>query len=558
LVKKFPKICALVLYVVPITAVEVSAQPYEPTSEYMLMDFEDTVLHDSAWVENIQPANTVMPAVGPKADSGKDTLELAVGEGRGGGNALRVVANKLPPTDKNPKGDNLPGFFVTMNKRGGGNISGYQGYMLPRGVRANRLEMWIKLPEGFRKTTSSNQPPVYPNHENAHIGTYNYNPTSDGWNSRLVESSNWHFYHHLFVRHDKAANGWVRVVINELSDHQRSLSGGTPPHNPTSPAGNYFETMTRIYFDPTKYFTDPEVSYPVKMLVDDIKFTYVPEPKDITVDFPGYVRGHRVEAQRAVGPDPSQVVKTDFQVMVRNNSINPVTGKISLAAHYSFRPELIDSATGKVADKTVTLAPKESKAYTVRVSPPDSTSEGKQRSVGVLFIPTTQILSDAQSTNRSLTNPLIERRASPMSGPHDGFVYSDFITVRAVSSRPSGGTPPDSEGGITCAIKPGEKLVDRLIAQDPDNNPITFSVVRAPEKGAITMNPNNGTFTYTPNKRLDTFDFFWYSVSDGSGSSPARAVWIIEGTKSECGIELPSSPGTPQHPAPRNLRLATE
>lgn len=58
-----------------------------------------------------------------------------------------------------------------------------------------------------------------------------------------------------------------------------------------------------------------------------------------------------------------------------------------------------------------------------------------------------------------------------------------------------------------------------LSGSDPDQNSITFSLNRQASQGVVTLNGNNGGFSYRPNSNSNGSDSFTFSVSDGIASS---------------------------------------
>ena len=50
------------------------------------------------------------------------------------------------------------------------------------------------------------------------------------------------------------------------------------------------------------------------------------------------------------------------------------------------------------------------------------------------------------------------------------------------------GTPNPVTGVVTGTV----------IATDPDNNPLTYTVAGNPTSGTVTLNPQTGAYTYTP------------------------------------------------------------
>ncbi|MBF0449742.1 MAG: tandem-95 repeat protein [Candidatus Magnetomorum sp.] len=68
-----------------------------------------------------------------------------------------------------------------------------------------------------------------------------------------------------------------------------------------------------------------------------------------------------------------------------------------------------------------------------------------------------------------------------------------------------------------------------LQAQDSDNNPLTFTMIQAPQLGYLILSDQStGEFTYTPTVNLNGSDYFTFKVSDGIvDSATARVdIWI--------------------------------
>ncbi len=70
-------------------------------------------------------------------------------------------------------------------------------------------------------------------------------------------------------------------------------------------------------------------------------------------------------------------------------------------------------------------------------------------------------------------------------------------------------------------------LATGLLANDtdPENNPLTASVVMQPANGTLSLS-SNGTFTYTPNANFAGTDTFTYRASDGTAQSAPATVTI--------------------------------
>lgn len=359
-----------------------------------------TEVHDKAWLGR-QPAGTVAPYVSPRGvDSGTDILSLARGAGRRGNDCLLVTS----PSEK----EGLPGFWVLRGKSTGrgqvGNLSTNDGYFA-FGQRVNRLSFWVRFDEGFRATSSA------ASKQNLHVGTYHFDPRRKGVRK---ESDNWHFYHMLQLRHDLASGRWIHVVLNDIPQHIRSRSLYHPAPNPTQPAGNYWELLTRFYVDCTPYFAPAEIPHPVRMWVDDISLDYAPEYRDVSVQ---------------IKPPASPIVTgqtTTLQVEVYNGLQQQVTGQIGHRSYYTWTPNLVDSRTGKSAHKaTVTLYPG-ANYFDLMVTPRSTMKRGDTLVHAVVFVPKTQLTQGSVSH----ADPAVRLDAYfGVGGPCDSTVASDQITL---------------------------------------------------------------------------------------------------------------------------------
>ncbi|MEY4630094.1 MAG: hypothetical protein RIQ81_214 [Pseudomonadota bacterium] len=376
--------------------------------EFTLLDFESSELQDGAWVKR-QPRGTAHTFVGPKGDSGKDLLSLAPGEGRRGSTALLV--------ESPDKAAGLPGFWVMRGLGAGyGNATDRRGYFLPEGKRANQVEFWVRFQRGFRAKASSSPTITYPNHLNFIFGTYHFDPRKIGGGTPVKESDNWHFYHQIFVRHDRADVDWIRVVLNEVPQHQRGISA-VPAVNPTMPAGNYYEIMTRFYIDSHRYFADPEIEYPVKMWVDDIKFRYVPPQHKIAAAFDGYQNGASVNV--------SASGEKSFAFTLMNYGDSDVEVRVAPTMGAQVKNSIVDQSGAVMRNVTIPAGGTVPGRMLLNFEPGTS----MQRSFGISAVPLEQILSDSTSNHRSLTDGNVEKRWNNGPGPNDAEAKGAFLRI---------------------------------------------------------------------------------------------------------------------------------
>ncbi len=401
-------------------------------SRFVVMDFEDGVLHDEAWLLS-QPDDHVDFFVGPKRSEAPDldVLTLAVGEGRNGGNAMLVEA----PTAASW----LPSFWVfkSRNSRGAytARLNDESAYMVPYGQRANRLSFWLRFEEGFRRNWGAGEPPQYPFHQNLHVGTYHFDPrrigpTYPGDGNGVVESDNWHFYHQVVLRHDSANGDWIHVVLNQFPQHIRNYSGSTPPNNPTELAGGYWELLTRFYVDNYPYDSDPETPYPVRMWVDDIEFLYVEEDPGMSITFGG------IPDQPVPGLGAFEVplgTERAFSVLFANTGSRDLYGTITDTSHKDLDVVLTDFGGAPIAMDDYFLPIGSSQLLTLTIHPRLSMVTGRDEYVGLSFTAHDQITPDpdipSDAASVSFSSPYVERRWQPQTGPQDAVVAGDHFRV---------------------------------------------------------------------------------------------------------------------------------
>ena len=69
-------------------------------------------------------------------------------------------------------------------------------------------------------------------------------------------------------------------------------------------------------------------------------------------------------------------------------------------------------------------------------------------------------------------------------------------------------------------------LEGKLKARDPEDEPMTFTLVRSPKRGQVEIK-EDGSFTYTPKKNKVGIDSFVYSATDASGKVSREATVTI-------------------------------
>jgi hypothetical protein len=475
--------------------------------EHVIMDFEDGYLPDRAWFLS-QPIGTSGFYVEPKIDSGADTLSLAVGEGRNGSDAMLVEANATT--------QGLPGFHLLNGTAQYGYVGSVtndaEGYMLPRGMRANRFEFYVRFQHGYRTNQAAGSILSLTNRVNMHLGTYHYDPGLPG---DRRECYNWHFYHHIMLRHDLADTNWLHVVLNECPQHQRSLSP-LPVANATKPFGNYWEILTRCYFDGHPYFSDPEIPRPVRMWIDDITLSYVPEPDNIGMQIENYIDGQEITLTNSG--------TYQFALRIQNRGPYTVTGNLVQTTAYWYDPELLDESGTGMQDTNLVLQYNESTNMIIQISPRTNLVYGRLDYAGLLFVPKDQYnRSSATNGCPTFADPYVEKRNFIDPGTHDAVVYDTHMRIRIGTM--TGNDRPTALGGVTCHVLQDTVFTNRIKASDPDRDPITYSIVTQ-DGTNVMLNATNGVYTFHPDAGFTGLYTFQYLVNDGQSNSDVAVTWF--------------------------------
>jgi hypothetical protein len=112
----------------------------------------------------------------------------------------------------------------------------------------------------------------------------------------------------------------------------------------------------------------------------------------------------------------------------------------------------------------------------------------------------------------------------------DTFIYriTDGKGGLAVGSvrvdRNTGSNHAPVAESYSMSVMANQSLLLPLPASDPDGNPLTYTVVQAPQHGTLMGSGNSRT--YTPANNYNGPDFFTFKVSDGSLESPPATVTL--------------------------------
>ncbi|WP_394510071.1 tandem-95 repeat protein (plasmid) [Priestia aryabhattai] len=85
---------------------------------------------------------------------------------------------------------------------------------------------------------------------------------------------------------------------------------------------------------------------------------------------------------------------------------------------------------------------------------------------------------------------------------------------------------PPITSNVSFTIAEDSTLINRIVAVDPDGDPLTFSLQTTPGNGVAVVN-EDGTFSYQPNLNFNGTDQFTVLVSDGQGGTAVSTVTVI-------------------------------
>jgi hypothetical protein len=498
---------------------------------YTLMDFSDGVVHDAAWAST-QPNGSRVVIIDGKGDSVVDQFSIAVGEGRNGSNALRV--RSVPSSTG---GDNLPGFWLIpyiKTASGLATAKDSRGYMVPPGTRVNRFGAWLKFPPGFQQSYTQSIV-AGTRYFNFNIGTYHFDPGKISGSADVKESDNWHQYYQVTLRHDIAQGEWIHMLVNEMPTHQRGNSQYGVPNTITATAGGFWATLTRLYFDVNPYKSNPEVPYPVDMLVDSMYVDYVDEDMGLDLQIENFGDGQ--EFACVIGQEYT------LDVTLTNSTDSAVTGVLYRRSHYSMKPQLLDAVTGLNANNTtVTIAPNSSKSFLYKITPGNTVTY----LTGIVFSPSSQNTtpSGALQPNLSDSNSAVSRAVYGYYSPMDGKLVSASIRLRPQTAVTLP-LEPWSRGGKVYYGAVGGNITGTLPASSPSGKTMTFSKVSQQSTGGNITIDADGNFTFVPAAGFEGAYFFRYVINDGYQDSNTFGAWVYAG-EDEGGGGVDPQPPAPE------------
>ncbi|CAM5224810.1 Ig-like domain-containing protein [Alishewanella longhuensis] len=73
---------------------------------------------------------------------------------------------------------------------------------------------------------------------------------------------------------------------------------------------------------------------------------------------------------------------------------------------------------------------------------------------------------------------------------------------------------------LSLSTNEDQPISNQILANDIDGDSLAYVLSTAPSNGALVLNPDTGTFTYTPNANYNGSDSFVVTISDGQAAAP--------------------------------------
>jgi hypothetical protein len=276
----------------------------------------------------------------------------------------------------------------------------------------------------------------------------------------------------------------------------------------------------------------------------------------------GAMHQEDVAASVAAGPDPDPI-PTPFHIDLFAPDRFTIYEGESTTLHWRITDPLsstttsIDRGIGTVATPnagSVTISPATTTTYTISTS---NGASARSQPVTVTVLPAAPV-TDSQSVLVPLNQPQAitltarDPRSLPLtwqivsapgkgslSGTAPNLVYmpgKDFAGSDEFTVRTSNGSLVSNLASVRLFIRPDAPVADsqaveipsgrprqiRLTAMDPDNEPLTWSIVSPPSHGSLSGTPP--LITYTPSPGYAGPDSFQFQVNDATLASNAATV----------------------------------
>ena len=108
-------------------------------------------------------------------------------------------------------------------------------------------------------------------------------------------------------------------------------------------------------------------------------------------------------------------------------------------------------------------------------------------------------------------------------------IYENRVEPAAVMTLSIRGKEDKAPAAQDGALETYKNLSNdgKLIAPDPEEQPVTFTLVRQPRRGTVELR-EDGTFTYTPKKNKVGVDSFTFTAADPAGNVSREATVTVQ------------------------------
>lgn len=124
-------------------------------------------------------------------------------------------------------------------------------------------------------------------------------------------------------------------------------------------------------------------------------------------------------------------------------------------------------------------------------------------------------------------------------------IYENRVEPAAVMTLSIRGKEDKAPAAQDGALETYKNLSNdgKLIAQDPEEQPVTFTLVRQPRRGSVELR-EDGTFTYTPKKNKVGVDSFTFTAADPAGNVSREATVTVQILKPVDSVQYRDTAGT--------------
>lgn len=108
-------------------------------------------------------------------------------------------------------------------------------------------------------------------------------------------------------------------------------------------------------------------------------------------------------------------------------------------------------------------------------------------------------------------------------------IFTDRVEPAAVMTLSIRGKEDKAPAAQDSALETYKNLSNhgKLIAADPEEQPVTYTLVRQPRRGTVELG-EDGTFTYTPKKNKVGVDSFTFTATDPAGNVSREATVTVQ------------------------------